>query len=260
MNRLVQGGGIAISVCVLSLLGVACSNDDSSDSSKVVESMEIWKTEGSASNLVADVHFVYGNDGRLAQISSDDAAGIPVMDISYVYSDGNDFQCVYTGDSNRGRISATLENGRVYSCQRTTGAGTESCTYVYTDDGFLRKCESREVGFEYEWSGGNLLSVKSSEREYNSTYETASVANDYSIDLSVLSHFVAGADYMEAMNTYCWLAGVLGKKSRNIAEDTLYTYYYKYDGQGRLNEIVMQETLSYQDVSYSFRLVYSDKE
>ena len=52
---------------------------------------------------------------------------------------------------------------------------------------------------------------------------------------------------------------MLGKKSRNIAEDTLYAYNYKYDGQGRLSEVVMQEALSFQDVSYVFRFVYADE-
>ena len=257
MDRLVQMGKIAFGVCAVSWMMAACSDDGSSASSKVVESMELWKTERNTSELVADIHFIYGKDGRLAQVSSDDAGGVPLMDINYVYSENNDFQCVYTGDGGqRGRISATLENGRIYSCQNAAASGTESYTYVYTDDGYLRKCDSREASFEYAWSGGNLLSVKSSERAYNSTYETASVANDYSIDLNVLPHLITGADYMEAMNTYCWLAGVLGKKSRNIAEDTLYTYDYKYDGEGRLSEIVMQETLSFQDVSYTFRFVY----
>ena len=261
MNKWMQWGKAVVGVFAVSLLGTACSDDDSPNSFKEVETMEIWKTEGSESALVAGIRFMYADDGRLAQVSSSDANGVPVMDVSYVYSGSSDFQCTYTGDgSNRGRVTATLENGRIYSCQSATSSGTENYTYVYTDDGYLRKCDSPSVGFEYEWSGGNLLSVKSSQREYNSTYETASVANDYSIDLNVLPHLVSGADYMEAMNTYCWMAGVLGKKSRNIAEDTLYTYYYKYDGQGRLSEIVMQEALSYQDVSYSFRFVYSDKD
>jgi YD repeat-containing protein len=61
------------------------------------------------------------------------------------------------------------------------------------------------------------------------------------------------------MNTYCQIAGVLGKRSRNLVEEFFFSYNYKYDEKGRLVEVILRNNVSSKSGAYSFRFAFEDK-
>lgn len=258
MSKLKLLGKAAICVSLLSFVLVACSDDDAPSLSRTIKRIEVWETEATQANLLSYLNLTYGKDGKLSQVSGDNASGKPLLDISYTYPDNDSFLYTYAADGiNLGRITGTLEKGRAYSCKFTDASN--SVAYTYTNDGYLKRSDDQDVVLEYGWKGGNLSTVKSSERAYNSEFKASSIANNYSIDLNVLPQLLAGSTYMQVMNTYCWLSGILGKRSKCIVEETIYSYKYGYDERGRLTKITIIPLLSSKTSSYSFQLIYDDK-
>lgn len=258
MNRLKLSGKTAICMLLLSFVITACSDDDAPSLSRTIKRIEIWEMETAQSNLLSYLNLSYGKDGKLSQVSGDNASGIPLVDINYTYPDNDSFLYTYAADDvSLGRITGTLEKGRTYSCKFTNTSNP--VVYTYMNDGYLKRSDDQDIVLEYGWKGGNLSTVKSSERAYNSEFKASSIPNNYSIDLNVLPQLLAGSAYMQVMNTYCWMSGILGKRSKCIVEETIYSYKYGYDEKGRLSEIVIIPLLSSKNSSYSFKLAYEEK-
>lgn len=257
MNRLKLLAKVTAVFCLVAALFVSCSDDDDPQVTKRIKNIEIWKTDGTQSYLQAYITLSYDSKGVLAQVSGDNTDGKPLVDITYTYPGKDEFRFIYSVENSSSvRISGNLENGRVYSCKFTNK--NENINYSYDNAGYLKRSEGQDIELEYEWKNGNLASIKASERGYNTEFKPTSLPNDYGFDLNILPQLIAGSDYMEVMNTYCWMAGILGKKSRNVVEEVIYSYNYMYDGKGRLAEITLSKNLSSSRESYSFKLKYDD--
>lgn len=250
-------GGLLSGLLLSAMLLGACSDDEVALPSRVIKQIDIWETGSVQSNLLSTLKLVYDQRGMLKQISGDKASGEPLMDVNYTYPDDCSFLFTYAADGGSlGRISGTLENGRAYACKFTDAAS--QTTYSYSKDGFMTRSDDGMQVMEFVWKDGNLASVKSTSRVYNMELRSTTLANNYSVDLTVLPHLLEDAAYRRAMNTYCWLAGVLGKKSNALVEDDTYRYTYRFDEKGRLNEIELAHLLSSTDRAYSFRFTYEE--
>ena len=64
-------------------------------------------------------------------------------------------------------------------------------------------------------------------------------------------------NYINVVNTLGQMAGILGKRSENIIEDTYYTYDYSFLQDGRLKDITLIDT---NKTGYSFLLRYADSD
>jgi len=112
---------------------------------------------------------------------------------------------------------------------------------------------------EYQWNKKNLTSITSTPRgTYNSDYKISTIANDYSLDLNTLAQWIdERPNYINVVNTLGQMAGILGKRSENIIEDTYYTYDYSFLQDGRLKDITLIDT---NKTGYSFLLRYADSD
>ena len=237
----------------------SCSEENLPKISRVIKQIEIWETGAKQSSLKATISLSYDSSGKLTKISGDDADGHPILDFNYTYPDSQSFLLTYaTNQSSLGRISGTLENGRVYSCKSADSPSV--ITYTYTQDGYLSRSNDQDLVMEYTWNNGRLISIKSTSRIYNAEYKISTILNNYSIDLNTLPQLLENSEYHRAMNTYCWLADMLGKRSKTIAEDDMYTYKYSFDEYGRINTAELSHVLNSTNLTYSFRLVYDEKE
>lgn len=257
MNKLKLLAKITVVFCLAAVLFISCSDDDSPRASKKINKIEIWKTEAGQANLYAYISMSYDNKGKLNRVSGDNVKGEPLMDIFYTYPNEDEFEYIYSVNNSASvRINGNLENGRVYTCKFTNES--EVINYSYDNGGYLKKSEGQNIRLEYGWKDGNLISIKASDWVYKREYKPTSISNDYGFDLNILPQLIAGEDFMEAVNTYCWMAGILGKKSKNLVEETIYTYSYMYDDKGRLTEITLSKNMTAKLEAYSFRLAYED--
>ena len=168
--------------------------------------------------------------------------------ISYNYSSEN---------SPLVEITTTLENGRSYVCKFSNQ--DSPITYSYNNEGYLKSSNNNGIVLEYQWNKKNLTSITSTPRgTYNSDYKISTIANDYSLDLNTLAQWIdERPNYINVVNTLGQMAGILGKRSENIIEDTYYTYDYSFLQDGRLKDITLIDT---NKTGYSFLLRYADSD
>lgn len=236
---------------------ISCSEDDTSPKySKIVEKIDLYEGTNVQQNHVSTMNFIYNRDRQLIQINMDS----PLSEVRYTYLSDNEITYSFSsGNSPFVKVEAELEDDKARTC--TFRNGGEEVVYSY-DKQYLSKSKG-DITMTYEWKSGNLQAVSSSNRLYESKYEASSVANDYNIDLNVLSQLVDTRDgYLTAMNTFGQLIDILGERSRNIIEDTYYDYEYSYDEYRRLKEItlkVKESPLAAKVDTYSFRISYENK-
>lgn len=246
------------SLGIISFLSVSCSKDDDPKLSKVIESIDIYQGTDKQQNYITKMKFLYDSGGRLSQMSMDS----PLSEVNYGYPANNTITYSFSSSGVFVRVAATMEEGKARSCTFLGDKNESDVLYTY-DKQYLDKSKGDGLTMTYEWKNGNLKSVTSSNRLFDSKYTSSSVANDYNLDLNVLPQLIDGrAGYTTAMNTFGQLIGVLGTKSKNIVEDTYYIYNYSYDEHLRLKEIVLRikepSSMIAADI-YSFRISYSNK-
>mgnify|MGYP000741953432 CR=1 FL=1 len=114
----------------------------------------------------------------------------------------------------------------------------------YNNEGYLKSSNNNGIVLEYQWNKKNLTSITSTPRgTYNSDYKISTIANDYSLDLNTLAQWIdERPNYINVVNTLGQMAGILGKRSENIIEDTYYTYDYSFLQDGRLKDITLIDT------------------
>ena len=258
MKKTVAWGKMALLLLFPISLLTSCSEESPSKISRTIKQIKIWETDAKESSLKATVTLSYDNSGKLTQISGDNSDGEPILDINYTYPDEQQsFLFTYATEGNKlTRISGTLENGRAYSCQFTDYPS--SIAYTYSQDGYLNRSNRKDLVMEYAWNKGNLTSIKATSRIYNTEYKTSIIPNNYSIDLNVLPHLLEDDEYRQIMNTYCWLAGILGKRSKRIAEDDTYDYTYSFDEYGRISSIELKHLLNSTNSAFRFYLSYEE--
>ena len=108
---------------------------------------------------------------------------------------------------------------------------------------------------QYTWEGENLKSISSSNQLYNNKFNTSSILNDYSLDLNALVLLTdTRSGYLETMNVYGQIAGILGSRSKYFLQVSDDYYDFSFDQNLRLKEILR---INAQDI-YSFRFSYED--
>ena len=240
MNRLKLFVGV---MAVILLPGLSSCSDDNvtPQLSKIIKTIEIWEVEGSHANLLSNISLYYDK-----------------FFMKYACLNDNEFQIEYFVDkSDFVRITGSQEKGRVYSCRYSDS--DDLTTYSYDNNGYLKRVENQEIALNYQWKNNDLAAIKASERGYDSDFSSTNILNDYSLDLNVLPQLIADWDYKRVMNTYCQIAGVLGKRSRNLVEEFFFSYNYKYDEKGRLVEVILRNNVSSKSGAYSFRFAFEDK-
>ncbi|RGN46033.1 MULTISPECIES: DUF4595 domain-containing protein [unclassified Bacteroides] len=257
MNRLKLFVGV---MAVILLPGLSSCSDDNvtPQLSKIIKTIEIWEVEGSHANLLSNISLYYDKNNQLIQMNEDNAEGKPLFFMKYACLNDNEFQIEYFVDkSDFVRITGSQEKGRVYSCRYSDS--DDLTTYSYDNNGYLKRVENQEIALNYQWKNNDLAAIKASERGYDSDFSSTNILNDYSLDLNVLPQLIADWDYKRVMNTYCQIAGVLGKRSRNLVEEFFFSYNYKYDEKGRLVEVILRNNVSSKSGAYSFRFAFEDK-
>lgn len=256
MNKLksITKLGLLIPVAGLFLF-TACSDDDKPappQPSRVISKISIYKTTNTTEHFT-DMQFTYDAKNRLTRIYSN----LPLSTVNYAYTDDTKVSYSYaTETSPLIEVSASLKNGRCTTC--TFSNREDAATYTYYENGYLKNNTNNGVSIDYAWTNNALMNITTTPRgTYNSQFTTSTIPNDYSFDLNTLAQLVDDrTDYTIAMNTYGQMAGILGKKSTNIAQDTYYDYDYSFYQDGRLKNL----TLKASKESYTFQITYSDTE
>ena len=219
MNKLRPTIKLTLFISVASIFFAACSDDDDKKSS-------------APSKVITGI--------KVYKITN--------SQISYNYSSEN---------SPLVEMTTTLENGRSYVCKFSNQ--DSPITYSYNNEGYLKSSNNNGIVLEYQWNKKNLSSITSTPRgTYNSEYKVSTIANDYSLDLNTLVQCIdERQNYVNVVNTFGQLAGILGKRSENIIEDTYYTYDYSFLQDGRLKDITL---IDMNNTGYSFLLHYADSD
>lgn len=234
----------------------SCSDDDKEEPapqpSRTISKVSIYKSTDKA-ELMTSLIFTYDNDNRLVRIDNTDPVGV----VNYVYSDDNKISYNYSSiNSTLVKVNTALENGRAYLCEFT---GEESATVYSYDNGYLKASNNgKGLTLQYNWDNGNLKAIISSDtgNKYGATFTSTSVANDYSFDLNTLVQLINGNDeYVNIMNTYGQIAGILGNRSKNLIKDSRYIYDDSYDSKGRLKLLTIYTPNA---EGYTFKIEYKD--
>lgn len=256
MNKLRQTIKLVLFISVAGMFLAACSDDDDKnipvkEPSRVITRIDVYKIADVISHL-STVNFVYDSNNRPTLIHND----TPLMNANYSYSDNSKISYSYASEnSSLVEVNTTLENGRSYVCKFSNQENP--ITYSYDNDGYLKSANNNGTILEYKWANGNLESITSTPRgAYNSEYKVSGIANDYNLDLNTLAQWIDDRkDYTEVMNTLGQMAGILGKRSSHIIEDTYYMYDYSFNQDGRLKDMTLIRSNA---VGYSFRFSYDD--
>lgn len=255
MNKLRPTIKLALFVSVASLFFAACSDDDKSipipEPSRVITGIKVHKISD-VITYQGMIDLTYDNNNRLTRIYNSS----PLATVNYTYKDKSEVSYTYsTENSPLVEISTSLENGRSYVCQFSNQENP--VTYSYDNEGYLKSSNNNGVVLEYNWKDENLSSITTTPRgTYNSDYKVSTIANDYSLDLNTLAQWIDDREnYTNVMNTFGQMAGILGKRSANIQEDTYYIYDYSFQQNGRLKDMTL---IGSNNVGYSFRFSYAD--
>lgn len=255
MNKLKQIAKLGLLIPVAGLFFFSCSDDDAPtppQPSRTISQISIYKTTSTTAHFT-DMQFTYDAQKRLSRIYSN----LPLTTINYAYTGDSKVSYSYaTETSPLIEANATLKNGRCTTC--TFSNREEAFTYTYFENGYLKNNNGNDTSIEYAWSNCELTNITTTPRgTYNSQYTTSTVPNDYSLDLNTLAQLVDDrTDYTFTMNTYGQMAGILGKKSTHIAQDTYYDYDYSFYQDGRVKDITLKSSKE----SYTFRISYTDTE
>ena len=242
MNKLRPTIKLALFISVAGAFLAACSDDDDkkpSAPSKIITGIRVYK--------ITDVVSYEGVRGNA-----------PLTTINYPYGDNSHISYNYSSENSPlVEITTTLENGRSYVCKFSNQ--DSPITYSYNNEGYLKSSNNNGIVLEYQWNKKNLTSITSTPRgTYNSDYKISTIANDYSLDLNTLAQWIdERPNYINVVNTLGQMAGILGKRSENIIEDTYYTYDYSFLQDGRLKDITLIDT---NKTGYSFLLRYADSD
>ena len=256
MNKLRPTIKLALFISVASIFFAACSDDDdkkSSAPSKVITGIKVYKITDVIS-YEGDIDFTYDKDKRLTGVRSN----APLATINYSYGDNSQISYNYSSENSPlVEMTTTLENGRSYVCKFSNQ--DSPITYSYNNGGYLKSSNNNGIVLEYQWNKKNLSSITSTPRgTYNSEYKVSTIANDYSLDLNTLVQCIdERQNYVNVVNTFGQLAGILGKRSENIIEDTYYTYDYSFLQDGRLKDITL---IDLNTTGYSFLLLDADSD
>lgn len=257
MDKLRPTFKLALFIFAASASLASCSDDDKSipvpEPSRVISRIEVHEITDAAINYKGYIDLTYDSSERLTRIYQNS----PLATVNYTYTDNAEISYSYSSElSSLVEVSTTLENGHVYVCKFSNQENP--ATYSYDNDGYLKSANNNGIVLEYNWSGGNLASITSTPRgTYNSDYKASDIANDYSLDLNTLTQWVDDrTDYPEVMNTLGQMAGLLGKRSACIIEDTYYTYDYSFRQDGRLKAL----TIIGDKTGSTFRFEYADDE
>lgn len=218
--------------------------------SRVIHKISIYKTTHTTEHFT-DMQFTYDAQKRLTRIYSN----LPLTTINYAYTDNSKVSYNYaTETSPLIEANATLKNGKCITC--TFSNLEDAATYTYLENDHLKNNSSNGVSIEYTWMNNELTNITTTPRgTYNSQFTTSTVPNNYSFDLNTLAHLIDDrTNYTLMMNTYGQMAGILGKKSDHIVQDTYYTYDYSFYQDGRIKDM----TLKTSKESYTFRISYTD--
>lgn len=256
MNKLRPTIAPVLLISAASMFFASCSDDDDKSipvpkPSRVITQIKVYKIADVIS-YQSDVNFTYDKDNRLTVIRNSS----PLATVNYLYSNGSKVSYSYSSENSPlVETTTTLENGRSYVCNFSNQE--TPVTYSYDNDGYLKSCNNNGVVLQYNWSKGNLTSITTTPRgSYNSDYKVSAIANNYSLDLNTLAQWVDDREnYTNVLNTCGQMAGILGKRSANIIEDTYYLYDYGFYQDGRLKEITL---VTSKGIGYSFRLSFAD--
>lgn len=256
MNKLRPTIKLALFLSIASLFLAACSDDDGKsipvkEPSRVITKIGVYKIADIISHQT-NITFAYDTNKRPTLIHND----TPLINVNYSYSGDSRLSYSYASENSPlVEITTTLENGRSYVCNFSNQENP--VTYSYDNDGYLKSANNNGVVLEYKWTKGNLMSITSTPRgTYNSEYKVSSIANDYNLDLNLLAQLIDDRkNYIDVMNTLGQTAGILGKRSTNIVEDTYYIYDYSFMQDGRLKDITL---IGPKAAGYSFRFYYED--
>ncbi len=257
MNKLRPTIKLALLVSVASLFLAACSDDDDKsipvpEPSRVITDIKVHKMSDVIS-YQGTINLTYDNNQRLTRIYSSS----PLATVNYTYKDNAEVSYTYsTENSPLVEISTSLENGRSYVCKFSNRENP--VTYSYDNDGYPKSSNNNGIVLEYNWKNGNLSSITTTPRgTYNSDYKVSTIANDYSLDLNTLAQWIDDREnYITVMNTFGQMAGILGKRSTHILEDTYYIYDYSFRQDGRLKDMTLVGGSD--KAGYSFRFTYAD--
>jgi hypothetical protein len=256
MNKLRPTIKLALFISVAGAFLAACSDDDDkkpSAPSKIITGIRVYKITDVIS-YEGDLDFTYDKDKRLTSVRGN----APLTTINYSYGDNSYISYNYSSENSPlVEITTTLENGRSYVCKFSNQ--DSPITYSYNNEGYLKSSNNNGIVLEYQWNKKNLTSITSTPRgTYNSDYKISTIANDYSLDLNTLAQWIdERPNYINVVNTLGQMAGILGKRSENIIEDTYYTYDYSFLQDGRLKDITLIDT---NKTGYSFLLRYADSD
>lgn len=233
----------------------SCSDDDDetppppAQPSRVIKKIMIYKTTGSETKVLTSVDLVYDRNQRIELIRQ----STPLSVINYRYSDDGKISYNYSSESSSLiEVSATLESGKAYVCQFSNS--DKPTVYSYTNN-YLRESTNGNLTMQYTWEGENLKSISSLNQLYNSKFTPSTVSNDYSLDLNALVQLTdERSGYIETMNVYGQIAGILGARSQYLLQDSDYFYDCSFDQNLRLKEILRMNS---EDI-YSFRFSYED--
>lgn len=252
MNKLKSIVRFVLFLSVALILGTSCSDDDKPvvvQPSRVIKKVMIYQSSDQT-KFLASLIFSYDAKGRLTQLYSKE----PLSIVNYTYGDEDKVTYNYSSsNSSLVEVNTTLENGRTYSCSFSNR--TDDINYLY-NDGYLKTAKNGNLELKYTWENKNLKSITSSPSTlYTDEFNVSNVSNDYSIDLNTLILLMDGrADYKTVMNVYGQMAGLLGYKTQNVAENTDYLYDYSFYQDGRLKLM----TLVASGEAYTFRIEYND--
>lgn len=256
MNKLRPTFKLVLCISIASILLASCSDDDNKsipappEPSRVISRIEVRKI-ADVINYQGDIKFTYDNNNRLTRIRNSS----PLATVNYTYS-GTEVSYSYSSEhSPLVEISTSLENGRSYVCKFSNQESP--ITYSYDNDGYLKSSNNNGIVLTYSWSKDNLASITSTPRgAYNSDYKVSTITNDYSLDLNTLAQWIDDREnYTDVVNTFGQMAGILGKRSAHLVEDTYYLYDYSFRQDGRLKDITL---IGSNKTGYSFRLHYTD--
>ena len=239
------------------LLLTACSDDGPSGPSNIIAQIEVYKGSEGVLNRHSVYNFTYDGRKRVSRVRT----SYLNQEIDYTY-DGDNFsyRWIKDNESDEGtsfvnRFEASLGAGRVNIGKSTLG----NYVYFYMNKGYLKEVSvGADKSLNYDW-GKASLKIMGEPSLYETEYNYSHVANDYSFDLNVLSQLIDEREnYVEVVNTYGQLAGVLGTKYPYILENADYSYKYSYDQRGRLTRIEQIPTSHFSGKrdSYEFRLIY----
>lgn len=256
MNKLRHAIKLILFLSVAGPWLTACSDDDEKsipapEPSRVITKIEMYKIADVISRETA-ITFIYDSNKRPTLIHNES----PLINVNYSYLSDSKLSYSYASENSPlVEITTSLENGRSYVCQFSNQESP--VTYSYNNDGYLKSANNNGIVLEYTWTKGNLTSITSTPRgTYNSDYKVSTIANDYNMDLNILAQLVDDRqNYMQVMNSLGQAAGILGKRSANIIEDTYYKYEYSFDRNGRLKDMTL---LGSNARGYSFRFAYDD--